>query len=226
MADNIKGLIYQGSPPYAGDGIYVAARMNRRGELIVPEFFAQLAVDGRIFQVSNPTRGTAVAMGGTSFSDTAPAFLVDVPSGTTIIPLEVAFSQGGTVAGAVITGLITYDNKLRYSSGGTAQTIRANRTDAPNASNCSAYSGGSAITAAAVGVANTLKARLISPDVSPSVDVAFPGYEQGLFWSVRESPPPVLVGPASLVIYTYAGTTQPSWFYTIRWAEMPTVMVT
>lgn len=224
MSD-FKGLVYQGNAPYVGDGVQQFPRMNRRGELYVPDWLTQAAIDGRVFHVSNPTKGTAVACGGTSYSDTAPAFLIDVPSGTTMIPIEVFLKQGGTVAGAVITALLTYDKIVRYSSGGTAQTIGNSRSDAPFSSNCSAYSGGSAITAAALSVQRTFWASMLSPDVTPSADVNFPAFDNCVNWNARNSVPPVLVGPASLVIYTYAGTTQPSWFYSIRWIEMPSVMV-
>ncbi len=220
-----KGYVSQQNLLTPNDGSEWPVRLNRRAEIITPDPILQFAMEGRVYEVSNPTKGTAVAAGGTSYSDTAPAFLVDVPVGTSIVPLEILLKQGGTVAGAVITVLLTADNKLRYSSGGTAQTVRNNRTDAPFSSACSAYSGASAITAAAAGVARTFWASMLSPDVSPTADVEFPGFSNCVEWSIRDKVPPVLVGPASLVIYAYAGTTQASWFYTIKWLELPSAAV-
>ncbi len=225
MSD-MKGLVYQNSYAAVPDGVQAMPRANRRGELIVPDWMTQVVIEGRVFHVSNPTKGTAVAMGGTSYSDTAPAFLVDVPLGYTIIPLEILLKQGGTVAGAVTTVLLTYDNKVRYTSGGTAQTIRPYRSDAPVATGCTAYSGASPITAAAVGISCTFWASLISPDVSPTADVNFPGFDNCVEWTARQFVPPVLVGPASLVIYAYAGTTQPSLFYSVKWLEVPSSQLT
>ncbi len=201
--------------------------MSRRGELIVPEWYMQLAIEGRVFEVSNATKGTAAyTLGGTSYGDTVPAFLIDVPSGYTVIPLEILMKQAGTVAGDLIYVLLTVDNKLRYSSGGTVMTVRANRTDAPVASACSAYNGISAITAAAAALQRTFWASLMSPDVSPTADVGFPGYDNCVEWTAKKFVPPVLVGPASLVIYAYAGTRAPSWLYTIKWAEFATAQAT
>jgi hypothetical protein len=34
---------------------------------------------------------------------------------------------------------------------------------------------------------------------------------------------PILVGPASLQVYTFAASTQPSWFYRIAWVELPSI---
>ena len=65
---------------------------------VVSDRYDQAILDGRAFMVSNAARETALAVGGTSFSDTAPAFILDVPSGTGIVPLEIDLRQGGTVA--------------------------------------------------------------------------------------------------------------------------------
>ena len=52
---------------------------------VVSDRYDQAIFDGRAFMVSNAARETALAVGGTSFSDTAPAFILDVPSGTGIV---------------------------------------------------------------------------------------------------------------------------------------------
>ncbi len=225
MSDLFRSLVAQNTPPAAADGSQWWPRLNRRAEIIVPDWQIQMAIEGRVFEVSNPVKGTAVAMGGTSYSDTAPAFLIDVPAATTMIPLVVNFRQAGTVAGGVITVNITVDSKLRFSAGGTAQTIRNNRTDAPLSSNCSAYSGGGAITALALGIHRTIWSSFLSPDVSPTADIEFPGFSNCVDWTAHKYLPPVLVGPASLVIYAWAAATQPSWFYTIQWLEMVSALV-
>ena len=52
--------------------------------------------------------------------------------------------QGGTVAGAVITVLMTLEDAIRYSSGGTSHTPQNMRFDEPNSSACSFYTGATA----------------------------------------------------------------------------------
>lgn len=207
-------------PSIRTDGAGGNPRLNNRAELVVAPIPHEWAADGRLFVASNVARQTALATGGTSFSDTAPAFIIDFPSGTTGIPLSFVLNQGGTVAGATpITVLITIDNKARYSSGGTAITPVNMRLDAPRTSGATVY--GTSPTAAAIGTQISLYSALLAADVTPAADSFFP---TGV---VYEPPyPPYLVGPASIVIYTFAGTTQPSWFYSFVWAEIPTVSVT
>jgi len=181
---------------------------------VVSDRYDQAIFDGRAFMVSNAARETALAVGGTSFSDTAPAFILDVPSGTGIVPLEIDLRQGGTVAGGAITVLATLSDKVRRASSGTSHTPQSMRFDEPHAAKCSFYTGPTANT-------NTDDISLFGGIYEHNLDGAITASQ--VFWSARTSFPPYLVGPASLVIYTFAGTTQPSWFFTIKWAEVSIV---
>lgn len=217
MAD---GKVTYSTRSASGEGTFPAYTQNRRGELVVPDWKHELAAEGRTFFVSNAARETALAVGGTAFSDTAPAFLVDIPSGTTMVPMEVILNQGGTVAGGVITVLITIDNKLRFSSGGTVLTVRNGKQNPPSSApspTATAYQGA---TAAAKGLDQTLYGDILVQGVTNTAASI-------LAHNVRyiADSPMYLNGPASLVIYGFAVTTQPSWFFHIKWAELPTSMV-
>lgn len=225
MSDStLRGIRSQSTYPSVGEGQSVFTRHNVRGELVSPNWYEQLVADGRVFLVNNPTVGTALALGGTSYSATAPAFLFDVPVGTTMLPLGVHMVQGGSVAGADITVMLTYDKILRFSSGGTAITPRAMRTDAPVATAVtSSYYGttATAITALTASQVNMFSYDIQAADVTIGANV----YEHREFiWpKVSNVPAPELVGPASFLIFAFAGTTQPSFFFSIAWAEIPTV---
>lgn len=203
------------------DGQSPKPRLNRRGEQVSPDFYQQLVQDGRVFLASNAARETAIAGGGTSFGDTAPAFLLDVPTGYTAIPLEIHLAQGGTVAGGIITVLVTLSDKVRYASGGAAITPQNMRFDEPYASACSFYDCGTDIVANANTDDITLWAAMLDQDVSTKPEASI-----NVNWSARFNLAPLLVGPASLVIYAFAGSTEPSLFYNIIWAEIPTASVT
>jgi len=179
--------------------------------LVVSDRYDQAILDGRAFMVSNAARETALAVGGTSFSDTAPAFILDVPSGTGVVPLEIDLRQGGTVAGGMITVLATLSDKVRRASSGTSHTPQNMRFDEPQTSGCSFYTGA---TAATNDDDISLFSGLFAQDLDGAVGVS------QVHWSARDSYAPYLVGPASLVVYTFAGTTQPSWFFTFKWAEV------
>jgi hypothetical protein len=179
--------------------------------LVVSDRYDQAILDGRAFMVSNAARETALAVGGTSFSDTAPAFILDVPSGTGVVPLEIDLRQGGTVAGGMVTVLVTLSDKVRRASGGTAHTPQSMRFDELNTAGCSFYTGP---TANANADDISLFSGLFAQDLDGAVGVS------QVHWSARDSYAPYLVGPASLVVYTFAGSTQPSWFFTFKWAEV------
>ncbi len=219
MADSRMQLAVAGaSPQGAAEGTLVTAAGSPEGSAVIVNRIAQLIADGRGFMISNTARETAEALVGTSFSDTAPAFLVDVPSGTTMYPAEITLNQGGTVAGGVITLLVCLSDKIRYSSGGTTKTIQNMSFKEERAAVCVAYSAVSAITA----IANTddisLDAALIKHDVATDPYNPSKRYQ----WSYLTNASPKLVGPAALIIYSFAGSTAPSWFYSIKWVEYPT----
>jgi hypothetical protein len=192
------------------------AAANTRGEQVVISWEQQMVQAGRVFMVSNAARETALAMGGTSFSDTAPAFAFDVPNGITAIPLKLVMNQGGTVAGGVITCLITNDNKLRISSTGTVITSRNMRNDVPRASVCIFDV---SPTAAGNALDSTLWAAILDQQVGAAASV---GPNTRINWPEPGDVAPVLYGPASLVVYTFASTPQPSWFFSFKWAEFET----
>ena len=216
----MRGVVSQDAYVGVAEQGYPAVRMNPRGELIVPDWMTQLALDGRVFNISNVTIET-VALGSTSFVDTDPFLLIDVPSGTTIIPLEVSLFQGGTVAGGIITVIITTDDGLRFSSGGTLITSINMRKDDPIASSVSAYVGdATAIVAAANVDADTLYVVRFQEDVTS------PTTTEMCFWSARTHIPPVLIGPASLLVHAFAATTAPGLFWSVKWAEFATSVIT
>ena len=191
-------------------GVY--ARANRRGELVVPEFFSELGLEGRAFACSNAAVQTALATGGLSFSATAPAFSMDVPSGTVVVPTAISLRQGGTAAGGVITVLVTWDTALRYSSSGTALNSYNMRTDKPYNSAVTWYTG--ATTVAATNN-NLLYGAILKADVATSPNLA----ELYVNLNQKNCQFPILVGPAAIVIFSFAATTQPSWFYNFQWIE-------
>lgn len=175
------------------------------------DFLTYLAADGRIFYASDADQNDLVT-GQTSFANTTPTFVLEVPTGTTAIPLMVRLSQTGTVAGGAIDVIMELDNAARYSSGGTTETVLAAKTGGNTQSNnCTLYSGATA----AAGYGVRIFGATIGQDVSPAE-----GAPNEILWT------PVagldfLVGPAAFLVYTYAGTTGPTWFWTVKWAEIP-----
>ena len=199
-----------------GEDDWVAARGNPRGELISVDWYQQLVLDGRVYQINNAAIETATAA-TTSFATngTNPFIYVGVPSGTSIMPMEIRLTQGGSVANNAFTVLCAYEDAALYSTGGSAVDVQNERTDAPNTSGCVAYTGA---TVTAPSDDRLLHGGIYSQNVDDP-DHA----DESFFWSIRNSIAPVLVGPASLLIYAYVGATAPSLWFRVSWWECPTV---
>lgn len=153
--------------------------------------------------------------GQTSFATTTPTFLVRVQEGWTCIPLWVDLSQTGTVAGGDIELVIEIDNADRYSTGGTEETrfnLRTDKTNSSDSDDIAVYSNPTAT--------NAFGQRIFSADIAPDVSPA-EGILPGPLWI--PSVPLMLVGPASLCVFTSAGTTGPTWLWSIGYLQLRTV---
>ena len=199
------------------DNVATYARCNRRGELIVPDFFTQLAFEGRVYVAGNAARETAETIGDATFLDTQPSLLLDIPANTVGVVLEVVLDQGGTEATGILTTLMTVDTKVRRTSGDTA-TIRNYRINGtqPNTSVAT-------VTVHDEGTTNSV-VTANGTDIS-IFSALHPFDENGLAgsdfrWNARDYTPVVLHGPASLAVYSF-GTGQPDYFWHIIWAEIP-----
>ena len=180
--------------------------------------FGVLSSQGQMFRASAAAVDTAVT-GSTSFANTDPTFLLNVPPGLTCIPAEMRLFQSGTVAGGAVSILMEVDDAARYTSGGTAMTILGTnmRATLPRVSfgTLAMYSAtGSAIIAtAAYGV--RVDGYLLGQDVSPAE-----GAVNQVLWTPSAGVE-FLQGPASWLIYTYAASTGPTWLFSFKFAAFP-----
>lgn len=188
---------------------YIDVLLNRGVNL---ESF--LASQGRVFYASDADQNDLVT-GQTSFANTTPTFLLDVPSGTTAIPLELTLVQSGTVAGGDINVLVEYDNADRYSAGGTAETKLNANLNFTDTGNSVLYTGATASAGYGVRVWGVT----VAADVSPAE-----GAVQEILW--RPGGNIFIKGDGALAIYTYASVTGPSWLWSIKWAEIPSTWLT
>lgn len=177
------------------------------------DILTALTLEGLSFESSDADQNDLVT-GQTSFADTTPTFLLKVPRGTVAIPTLVSLGQTGTVAGAAISIIVEKDNVDRYASGGTSEKVFNSRTDLGEIgtqNKCLLYSGATA--AAGYGI------RLMGKTVGADVDTA-EGVDTEYLWTPAGGPD-LLIGPAAFLVYTYAGTTGPTWFWTFKWLEFP-----
>ena len=161
--------------------------------------------------VASDSAANTTVTGQTSFANTTPTFLIDVPSGRTIYPRFVNLTQAGTVAGGDITAFIEIDNADRYASVGTSETILSVGR-AVNTSLCAVYSGATANSGYG---ARIWGAEDIVPDVA-----AVPLREYGPLW--KNEMPYRIHGPGAFLVFTFAATTGPTWLWSLGWSECAT----
>lgn len=124
------------------------ARSNRRGELVVVDFFTQCILDGRTFHMQMGTEDAPVDSTGV-IDDTLAWMLADNPVGYVLIPTFYKVSVATWTTSTLINAMLEVDRaKARYSSGGTAYLPENLRTDRPRVAVGSFYIG-TDITAAA-----------------------------------------------------------------------------
>lgn len=183
---------------------------NFMGTSVTTDLLWQFAKQGKIFissdaDVDDLVTGTATA----SFTTATTTFLLDVPEGTTAVPLFVNLQQAGTVAGGAISMFIAIDNTKRYASGGTAEGIF---NPLSNVAKSVLYSGATA-SLDSISFGARVFGTVIGPDVSSAEGAVTAGV-----W--KPEVPYLLRGPAALLVYTHAATTGPTWAWSIGFAEI------
>ena len=218
MSD-IRGAVHGGSGnARATRDAFRRVAITPDGALFAADYMHALAREGRIYVARDGDENDRVT-GATSFAATTPTFLLDVPNGTIAIPLYVKLVQAGSVAGDFITVHNSIDNGSRYSSGGTAETVKSTRTDNPASPASTLYStAGSAITAGAATASLAIVDHYKMPE---DVDIGSADAAGNWEYEWRPAFPIYVVGAGAWLINTYAGTTGPTWEWCVVWAEIP-----
>jgi hypothetical protein len=174
----------------------------------------RFAVQGKIFYCSDADFDDKVT-GQTSADATTPTFLLRNPatSGRICVPLVANFSQTGTVAGGPVDVIGVLDRTDRYASGGTSEGVLNANTAVIGGNMCSLYTGATA-AAAVAGNHKRVDGVTIGQDVSPAE-----GAIQIYTWTPQSGIDLMQPG-SSMLWYTYAGTTGPTWFWTFKWLEL------
>jgi hypothetical protein len=224
MSDShLRMYRYQDTYPAASrDQASVVPRVNNRAEQIMVDFYAQAAMDGKMFNASNAVQETLEDISETArgSNNINPALLLDIPAGTTGIPVEILVEQGLDGTDQDIQFTINTDDAARYSSGGVAITpVNMRKDDGTNSTVLgSFYSGSTTIVATSNTDDDMLYASWWPAEALPRTAGGLPS----LHWSARTHIPPILVGPASLLIFVVSATADQTYNYSVKWIEMPT----
>ncbi len=218
MTDQIQllGYVNQKSPRAESEGVWAGLKANKRGEACVIDFFTEMALEGRAFQVRAGTITTPLT-GDVLITDTKAEMASDIILGVTFIPvfLNIAIRLGtGTlheyaaksVAAAVTTPGTAFVALPLYTGG--------------VASLCSASTGAAGGVVVAAEVVTTTRRHW---SYSNPVAVAAGHSWTTHVWEPRV--PPVLAGVASFYVQVAATTTGPDHYSSYDYIELPTISV-
>lgn len=183
--------------------------------------FGYFAAEGKLYRLAGSALNTP-ATGATSFATTTPTFgvFLDAASGLAMIPAELRLFQAGTVGGGAVTVLLEADNADRYTSGGTAMTVMAadlSATALPTGASAFSTIGSAIVATDAVGI--RMAGYLLGQDVSPAE-----GAVNEVVWTPTAGLDILKTSAtlgASWLVNTFAGTTGPTWFWSMKVAIIP-----
>lgn len=213
MAD-MRLKVSQDSLGAGGEETWVAWKANKLGYAIVMDFYTQMAMEGRIFQVRAGSI-SAPLVGDQPLADTAAEIAVDAVLGTTIMPMSLMI---GINLGTGTLHEYGAKSVATVSSAGDAFVPLNLRSD-----------GGAAVTTARVDAAGgvTVTAELVTTTLEHwqysnplAIVTAGGGTQPLLIWEPKA--PPVLVGPRCFYVQITATGTGPSYYAHIDYIELPT----
>ena len=218
MSNQLQVLVNQDSPRAVSEGTWAGLKGTKRGEVCIVDFFTELALEGRTFQVRAGLKGTAIT-GGVAIVSTESEMCVDSAAGVTFMPFEVQLAinnaggdefecAGKSVAEASSSGNVFVP--LPLLSGGIASRCTARAETA------------GACTVAAEAVTTTRQhfhysEEFVGDDTNEE-QVA------GLLWTPKL--PPVCKGVACFYVQIASATGGPGYFAHISYAELTTAQIT
>lgn len=224
----IRGKVqtgYSGVTRQGSDGGIMDLRCARDGVLFTAPWLLAQAMEGRMYSASAGSLTTAITWTGTAACDmTKAAVMIDVPSGTTIIPVSIQLQMEAYGTNAIFE-CAAHCGSGGVSAGGTAVTVTNLRSDAPDTTECTVTSdltGGTALTTNicefwrdGLQVAIT-KATAVN-NIANKDDFKF-------VWTLAESSAfPIVIGAGQL--FVTQGSQAGTGFAKIVWVEIPSTMV-
>ncbi len=211
---NNKFHVNQDVVAVTGEDSPASGKMSKMGFQIVNDFFLQMAIERRMFQVRAGDVTTPL-VSDTTLVDATAEMAADCVSGLVIIPAYVSIG---------ITDAPGTANRLKIQSVAGASSGGTDFVPLP------LYMGGrSPLTTGNVDPAGgvTVPAEAITTTrlhYAAGSGIAQGAYESSCEWNASDAPP-ILVGASCLYVQIGATTTGQSYFATINYIELPTEAV-
>jgi hypothetical protein len=202
------------SKEVVGNNGQVQAAGTRWGFAYEMDWIAAMALEGRLFWTSRAEALVTPVAGRATILALQPELVIDVPAGTSIIPIQIA-CQVEVAAGTLNEFFAISSRAVRGAGTSTLGAAINVRGDAPVASACTVYHTYSANAAATASPIYFFRAGY--PFAHATTDPL-------LKWvySIREHTPMVIVGPGSISVHFGSGAGgAPTGFITASWVEVP-----
>ena len=212
MADQ-RIFVAQDTLSAAGENSWMAAKGNKLGYQIVIDFYTQMAIEGRVFQITAGTISEPL-VGDVLIIDAKAEMAVDVTSGTTIIPCAV--NIGVNIAPGTANEFAG-KSVATVSSGGDAFVPLNLKSDGPSAVSTARVDAAGGVTVTAELSTTTLL------HFAKGSAIAAGAYAINVDWQPKA--PPVLVGARCFYVQCGGAVTGPSYFANIDYIELPTANI-
>lgn len=214
---DIYGLASVTPARATSDDARLRLRVARGGELYIADYFESLAAEGRIFGANMGTVTTPITFLATAAN--RPDAWLRVPSGTTILPLGVNIAFDAMAGTANEIDIRSAENDIGDGTSSAASILaRRHRTDGGITSAVVARQLATGDTTAETNPLSLFRHTAVS--VGTAIDTAVLHVNREMLGY------PVLVGPASLILYVASTTTQATGFVVFTWAEVPSTVFT
>ena len=206
--------VAQDATEAGGEGANIALKAGKMGFLIIQDFFAQMAIEDRVYQVRAGDVATPL-VGDQPLIDTKAEACVDAVLGTTMIP---CYACIGVVLAPGTATMFKIQSQVVVSSAGTAFVPLPLYTGGTASTSTArvAAAGGVTVTAE---VATTSRLHFSGGSAIAAGAYAYPN----MVWEPKA--PPILNGPACLYYQAGGTTTGPSYFFNVDYVELPTASV-
>lgn len=215
------GIVRQNSYENYSEGQTRYSRLNRRGELVVVDFFSQCILDGRTFHMQLGTEDAPIDSTA-AVDDTLAWVLMDNSAGWATIPTLYKVSVAGWTTATIGNVMLEVDRaKARYSSGGTAYVPENLRTDRPRVAVGTFYVGTDITASAKTAVPGSIELwrHVLNEDVTTT---ATGGENVNVVqFNARVDPFAVVVDVGSILGYFGATTADLTGYGAFQFIQLP-----
>ena len=210
---------------FGADGGVADLRCTRDAVPFTAPWLLAQALEGRMYCANVGSITTPITWTATAACDMAKAaVMVDVPSGTTIIPVSISLYMEAYGTNALFE-CAAHIGSGGVSAGGTAVTVTNMRSDAPDTSLCTVTSDLSGATALTTNISEFWRDGLQSAITKTTAVNNIANMDLFKFdWKLADSSAfPIVVGAGQL--FVTQGSQAGAGFCKIVWVEFPSTMV-